>query len=67
MSVQWKSMAQAAAVAGAAAIVGIAPIAMKAQAPPARCAGAAAAEAGGGPLPSAVSCLRRSTPTRTAR
>jgi type 1 glutamine amidotransferase len=45
MSVQWKSMARAAAVAGAAAIVGIAPIAMKAQAPP---PGAQAPGGGGG-------------------
>jgi type 1 glutamine amidotransferase len=45
MSVQWKTVAQAVACAGAAAVIGIVPIAMKAQAPP---AGAPAQAAGGG-------------------
>jgi len=44
MSVQWKTVAQAVACAGAAAVIGIAPIAMKAQAPPA----GAQAQGGGG-------------------
>jgi type 1 glutamine amidotransferase len=45
MSVQWKTVARGVACAGAAAVIGIAPIAMKAQAPP---AGAQAPGPGGG-------------------
>src|SRR5436189_4438224 len=47
MAVQWKSVAQAVACAGAAAVIGLAPIGMEAQAP----AGAQAGGGRGGPAP----------------